>query len=190
MAIRTFICVDVPDADRERIRKAQAALRPFGARVGWANPDGVHLTLAFLGDLSEGDVQRVSDVVKRVAERTRPFSLRVQGTGGFPSLDRPRVLWAGVTGNLQPLSSLHRDLWSELVGLGFPGETKAFHPHLTIGRVKDPRDRSLASVVRALTTQDLAGEPFEVNEIIVMRSVLGAGGSRYIPLARCAFRAP
>jgi 2'-5' RNA ligase len=184
VVIRTFICLEVPAEDRAKIGDLQTELRSHGARVSWTNPASIHLTLAFLGDVEEARLTDIAVAVKEAVAEARSFHLRIEGTGGFPSLDRPRVLWVGVAGDLDDLAAIQQRLQRGLERLGFPREQKRFTPHLTIGRVKDVHDPALAAIARTLRQIEVRGAPFGVNEIILMRSDLGTAGPRYTPLAR------
>lgn len=190
MKIRTFVCVELPDAERRRVGALQTDLKRHGARVSWGSPDTVHVTLAFLGDVDE---ERIPDVVAAVGEAasaSTPLDLRIDGTGRFPPRGRPRVLWAGLGVDVAPLRALRERLVDALDRIGFPRDARPFAAHLTIGRVKDDRDPSLAAVVTALDAAALLGEPFHVDEVVVMRSELDPRGARHTPLARLPLGAP
>lgn len=184
MKLRTFLCLELPGEARERIEALQSRLKRHGARVGWTAPGNVHLTLAFLGDVERDRVDAVAAAARGAAARGAPLALRLEGAGGFPSLARPRVLWVGIGGETEALSALHADLAAELEKIGFAREKRAFRPHLTIGRVKDDRDRALRAVAAEIAAERLEGPEFAATELVVMRSELGPAGARYTPLAR------
>jgi 2'-5' RNA ligase len=184
MKIRTFVCVELPEAERERLGLFQARLRAHGARISWASTATMHLTLAFLGDVDESRVADVVAATERGAAAAEAFELRVAGCGGFPSLARPRVLWAGLGGDVAALVALQSRVVRELVGVGFPREERGFKPHLTLGRVKDDRDRALRAVADELARERFEGDPFTVAEALVMKSELHQAGARHTPLAR------
>jgi 2'-5' RNA ligase len=184
MKLRTFLCIDLPEGERERIAALQSRLRRHGARVGWTAPGNVHLTLAFLGDVEQERIPDVSRAATAAATRSAPLALRLEGAGGFPTLSRPRVLWVGIAGETERLAALQSDLTGELEAVGFPRERREFRPHLTIGRVKDDRDRALRALAADLSAEGLSAPEFVATELVVMRSALGPGGARYTPLAR------
>ena len=184
MTIRTFVCLEIPPSEKERIAALRARLERHGARVGWIAPANVHLTLSFLGDVEQERIAEVSGVVARAAERSSALELRLERAGGFPSLARPRVLWVGITGEVDRLRAVQADVAGELEAIGFPRERRAFSPHLTIGRVKNERDPALSALARDVRATLLEGDPFLVSEIVTMRSELLPGGARYTPLAR------
>jgi 2'-5' RNA ligase len=186
---RAFVAVELPESDRERIDAVARKLSRHRARVSWVRASNLHLTLAFLGDVDESKIGGVGDAVARAASDCEPFELAIAGAGGFPSLTRPRVLWVGMTGGLDALALLHERVWDALERLGFARDAKRFSPHVTIGRVRDARDPSIAPVARELEAADLAGEPFTVREVTLMRSELDPRGARYSPLARATLGA-
>lgn len=138
--MRLFIAIPVPDHVKEALVPAQKILSDANPHVRVMQPPGIHLTLKFLGETEQeriGDIRRAME--KAAAVAAKPIQLECVGTGAFPNLDRPRVLWAGVTGDLAALAPVWRVLDRELADLGFPADARAFHPHLTIGRMRDPK---------------------------------------------------
>jgi len=179
--IRTFIAAPIPDEIRKKLKDIQAELRKHetGA-VRWVNPEGIHLTFHFLGEIEESGVTGLGEMLKEAGSACRSFSYRVRGLGAFPNLSRPRVFWAGLeTGS--EAEKLHELLKAGLVRLRYPVESRAFSPHLTLGRVKSPS--GLAAVigqVEKLKETEL-GE-FETREVILFKSELRPGGALYTPL--------
>jgi 2'-5' RNA ligase len=184
---RLFVALDPPDALRRLLVRAAAALRAAAGRaadqVRWTEPPGLHLTLQFLGDVPEERLDPVLSAVQGAAAGGRPLSLEVHGAGGFPSPRRPRVVWLGLGGDLEPLAALVADLGRRLAPLGFPPEGRPFAPHLTVGRARDPRGaRGLgAALVEAAGAPGLA---WRAAELTLFQSHLGPGGARHEPLLR------
>jgi 2'-5' RNA ligase len=181
---RLFICVELPERERERLADLHALLRKPGARVSWVAPSNVHLTLVFLGDTPAARVADLAAGLDTAARGRAPFDLGLEGAGGFPSLERPRVLWVGVGGDLVELRVLQAAVAAAVRSLGCSFDEKPFSPHLTLGRVKDPRDPALRLVSAQLATAPLSLERFRVDQILLMRSELGPGGARYTILHR------
>ena len=186
MKVRTFVCVELPGEERERLGRVQASLKRHRARVSWPAADNLHLTLAFLGDVDEARIPAVVEAVSRAAAAVGPIDAAVSAPGGFPSLARPRVLWVGLTGDVDALASLQAAVARELEAAGFALDRKPFKPHLTLGRVKDDRDPALRDTTGELSTTDTSGPAFRIGEVVVMRSELSPAGARYTPLARAA----
>lgn len=186
--VRTFVCVEIPDTERQRLANMVARLRRHGARVAWVPPENAHLTLAFLGGIPARRLPRVADATARACRTIDPFDLSLAGTGCFPSGARPKVLWTGVVGDLEALERLQRRVGRELAAEGFELDSKPFRPHLTIGRVKEDRGPAIGGAVRELAAAALSGAPFRIVEAVVMRSDLSPAGARYTPLARVQLR--
>ena len=134
--IRAFIAFPIPDEVREKLGGAQKAISKNIPNLRPVKPQGIHLTLSFLGDITQGQVYQVSQVMQQVCDKHKPMEFICRGFGGFPDLKSPRVLWAGLQGDIAPLQSFHRELVTELAKLGFPMEERPFTPHLTLFRIK------------------------------------------------------
>jgi 2'-5' RNA ligase len=179
--IRTFIAAPIPEEIRKKLKDIQAELRRHetGA-VRWTHPEGIHLTFHFLGEIEESGVKDLEEIMKEAASACRSFSCRVRGLGAFPNLQRPRVFWAGLEIGSEA-EKLHQALKAGLIRLGYPVESRAFSPHLTLGRVKSPSGlTAVISQVGAQKETEL-GE-FETREVILYKSDLRPGGSVYTPL--------
>ncbi len=179
--IRTFICIEVPRAIKERIESLQLALRRNNAQISWVKPSNIHLTIKFLGDVPLSKIESLCDSVERAAKGLSEFDIEVSTAGCFPSARSPRVLWVGLGNMPDGLKQLHANVESELARAGFPREQKRFSPHLTIGRVRGPQNA--AQTAEDLIAQGFAQETFRATEVIVMRSELNSSGSIYTPQA-------
>jgi len=186
---RTFVAIGLDEKLREALGRLQGLLRHKVASdcVRWVRPEGIHLTLKFLGDTSPEQVEQVKDALVRAAAAARPFEFTVGGVGCFPNTRRPRVVWVGVHEPAGALKRL-RDLVEEQVSpLGFPTESRPFSPHLTLGRV---HRRALSSEVRDLgevIAASAVGNIYEmhVGEVCYIKSDLRPGGAVYTTLS-CA----
>jgi 2'-5' RNA ligase len=130
--MRLFIALSLPDKVRRELARIQSGLQ--GAPLRWADPAGMHLTLQFLGETPEGRVAALLTAL--AALPAAPFTLRLEGLGAFPDLRRPRVIWVGLGGELAALSRLQAAVLAATAPLGFAPEERRFHPHLTLGRVR------------------------------------------------------
>ena len=183
--IRTFIAVNLPADVLTRIGQVQAELKP-AARSGavrWAAPEQIHLTLKFLGDIASGSLPELVAALHRACAGIGPFELCAEGLGAFPDLQRPRVLWAGIAGGLSSLHALQENVLRETEAWGKP-EERAFHAHLTLGRVKEcgPRElRELVAIMESMSVPEFGC--WQVTDLHLMRSELSPDGSRYTCLA-------
>ena len=133
---RLFIAVELTPAARRYTEESLSIFKeglPSGVR--WVRPEGVHLTLKFLGNVSNDAIPTIESGMRRAAEGICPFTVRVQGAGCFPSSRRPRVLWLGLQGELESLLTAQSRLEDSLEVLGVDRESRRFRPHLTLGRV-------------------------------------------------------
>jgi len=184
--LRLFVACELPPEMRAALAFLQEALRRQGAPpVRWVRPDGIHLTLKFLGAVP---AQRVTDICAALAptvEGIRPLELSLGSLGIFGGRRGARVVWVGVEGDVPRVASLQRRVEEALARLGFPAEGRAFSPHLTLARVPDhlgsaERER-LWELTKALAAPDAA--PVTIRELSLMRSILGPGGAVYERLA-------
>jgi 2'-5' RNA ligase len=191
--LRLFVALEPPDPVRRRLAAAQGELRSAGGRhadeVRWVAPERMHLTLQFLGSVPEERLDDVRDAVAEAAAASVPLRLEVRGAGGFPSARRPRAIWGGVAGDLEGLRVLVLELGRALGPLGFPAGGRAFTPHFTFGRSRDGRGAAgLGGAIAAAAGAEPV--PWRVDEVVLFRSHLGQGGSRYEALLRAPLGPP
>ena len=181
--MRTFIAIDLDEGIRRRLVDVQERLRGVAPRVRWVRPEGLHVTLKFLGEIDEEMVEPVTAVVAEAAEGIAPFQVRVAGLGAFPPRGAPRVLWAGVDDPAGQLATIHRRIDRGLAPLGFERERRRFHPHVTLGRAKDRRaDPGLRTTLDGLCDHELGVQA--VAEIVLFHSILDPTGAVHNPLRR------
>jgi 2'-5' RNA ligase len=181
--IRSFLAVDLPMALRESMVIATMGIRTPAADVKWVRPEGIHLTLKFFGNIEEGQVEPIVNAVSGVITGQKPLTLKAEGIGAFPDLRRPQVIWIGMTGDIERLMVIQKNIEQVLSVLGFPAEDRPFIPHLTLGRVRyNKKSSGLASKIQGL--KDINFTPFTVNELILYKSTLRPGGAIYTPLRR------
>jgi 2'-5' RNA ligase len=172
--VRTFVAVFPPPEVRSALAGAAREL-PVVGEVRWVRPENVHLTLKFLGEVPEDDLDRVAEALEPLRLRHGPFEARLSSFGGFPSARRARIVWAGIGEGSEPLRALVRDVEASLEPLGFEREERAYVPHMTLGRARG-RPVALEAVE---TPSPIPG--FRVRSVELVESVLG--GSAYSTLA-------
>jgi 2'-5' RNA ligase len=178
--VRTFIAVDLPREVKAQIADIIAELRPLGSAVRWVRPEGLHLTLKFLGEIPEEQLAVVYSAVARGVKGIAPFSFDMAELGGFPNLHNPRVIWVGVRNGVEPLHHLYQGVELQLAQCGFPGDKRKFSPHLTIGRVKTPH--GLEPILTGLSSLSYESTEIPVAAVKVMRSQLKPTGAEYSAL--------
>ena len=155
-------------------------MRPQATGVAWVAADNLHITLKFLGGVEDTRLSDVADAVGAAAD-VRAFDVELRGLGAFPTPTRPRVIWAG-TADAPAFAELAAGVDRALVALEFPPEERGFTPHVTLGRVREPRrDPALASALTAGATRPFG--MFRVARVSLMRSDLSSRGARYTELA-------
>lgn len=176
--MRLFIALNLPQKVKERISRVARPLREGGYPLRWADPGQVHITLKFLGEVPAEDQNGIVEALRRVAEKTYQFDFEIGGFGGFPTLRRPRVVWVGVDPS-PALRCLKQDLEWEFAALGFERETRAFQPHITLGRAE--RDASVGRFrgLDTLAAQLLYSATISAHKLDLMRSHLSPSGARY-----------
>lgn len=180
--MRLFIALNLPKKERQRIHRAVRSLRETELPVRWLEPDNFHVTLKFLGEVRRERIPMVHEIMSRVAGATRSFGTDLRGFGAFPTIRRPRIIWLGVGANPE-LRCLKQDLEWGLADLGYDPETRAFHPHVTLGRADETGG---AGAFRGLD-QILAKLQFHgdlrVHTLDLMRSHVSRRGATYSVLA-------
>lgn len=180
---RTFCAVLLSDELKARIAGHAARLREAApdASASWEKPENIHLTLKFIGEIKEARVIELSEAAEQVANEIKPFDLLVGETGAFHTRGKPRVLWIGAADESGELERMHKLLESACATLGYAPETRPYHPHLTVARLNTPEGaKALAALHR---DTEFTPVSFRVEELVVMRSELGPGGSRYTPVS-------
>ena len=180
--IRTFVAVELSDSIKAHIAADIAQLRQEQIdNMRLVRPEGVHLTLKFLGDIDANRVSTVADAMTQAAALHAPFNLALGQPGVFPNANRARVLWIGVEGDLQLLRLLQSDIDEALIAAGFPPEKQRFNPHLTIGRMhhrasREDRRRATDALAALTLPED---RTIAVKAISLMKSTLLPGGAIY-----------
>lgn len=147
--------------------------------VAWARPENLHLTLKFLGNVATTRLPALTERLAAATATQSAFVMRVAGVGAFPNLARPRILWVGC--EAARLAELAAAVEAACVGAGFAAEERAFHPHVTLGRIREPGRRARFPFLATDGGRDFGSS--KVPAIVLFASKLGSGGARYTPLA-------
>src|SRR5512134_3125603 len=185
--MRLFIAIELPLEIKQGLAKMQEQLKGGGAGASWTRPEGIHLTLKFLGEVPETKVPEIMSALTAAVRGTGKFRLAVGGAGAFPNVRNPRVLWVGVSGALENLAALQAAVEGVMVKLGFEPEDRKFSPHLTLARIKylRPRDNWQKAVEGI---KDISLEEFEADGVSLMKSELKPSGAVYTEMGRAELR--
>lgn len=182
---RTFIAIAAIDEVHAAAMTAIERLRSAAENVKWVEPDNLHWTLQFLGDLTDVEMAEVCLRTVRAAAQEEAFTVAAHGVGAFPSNERPRVLWLGAGEGGEAMRRLQARIEESLSSLGFRGENRQFVPHLTLGRVAS-RGGNAGPVLaeRLAKLGDYDGGVMAVDEVTVYASEPSRSGPTYHVLAR------
>lgn len=174
---RIFIAINLPESVKKELLSFQDKWPELPAR--WTGENNLHITLAFLGYVSDNELLKVCDITKRVAERHKAFDIRLSKVlYGPPKKLPPRMIWAEAEKSSE-LATLKEDLERELAGeIRFSPENRAFSPHITLARIRAWEWRKIEPEERPEINEDI-DIAFEVNSVEVMESVLKRGGAEY-----------
>ena len=179
--IRSFIAIELPLLIKSSIEEIQHKLKSSTADVRWVRPEGIHLTLKFLGNIEEERISEISDLVTQCASDISSFPLTVRTLGAFPNEKNPKVIWVSADDDSCSLSKLHQALENRLSHIGFKVEKRAFSPHLTLGRLKSPKGKRELITTLADHKQSECGT-FEAQEVCLFKSELKPSGALYTKL--------
>jgi len=176
--MRLFLAIPIDKQILDTLAGVVDKLRGSRGPVRWVRPEGMHLTLKFLGDTAEDRVEPLVQAVTGICQDVVPFPISVTGAGAYPNLRRPRVLWAGVVENSHTLKRLVKNVEEETEKLGWEPEKRGFSPHITIGRVKGNMNISRLTIAVKEIKDEHWGDQ-EVGEMVLYSSKLQPGGAVY-----------
>lgn len=193
--MRTFIAVELPDAVKRRVVEQQRRIErqlvqaQLAGCIRWTIPSNLHLTLRFLGDSDEGQIETVRSDLAQIAAASAPLKLALGRLGCFPNFRRPNIVWLDFEGDLAPLKALQRACEAAARSAGFAPEERPFTPHLTVGRAQrsatDTQLQCCGEQFRTLSgvaaRPDIA-QTFSVDQVILMQSDLRPEGPTYSAL--------
>jgi 2'-5' RNA ligase len=185
--IRGFVAIELPGTVKAFLTEVSGDLKRCRADVKWVRPEGIHLTLKFLGNVRGDLIPAIENALHATLVGQAAMNLQVTGLGAFPGLNKPRVIWAGLkdmSGRMAPLAT---EIDKALEPLGFEREKRPFSPHLTLGRVRS--NSGIRELVEAVRNQmDTAGPQFAADCVIFFESILKPSGAEYYPI--CSFDLP
>lgn len=187
--IRCFIAIELPPELKAELTRLQNKLKSAGGGLNtarWVEPNGIHLTLKFLGNVEKGKLADVTNAIEEAVKGIPEFKLEVTELGAFPNTRRVQVVWVGVTGETAKLNEIVKRLEAGLAKQGFKAEVRPFTPHLTLARVRDTAApeavKVLGEAVGKMKPEIAAG--VSVTEVCLMQSQLTPKGAIYTRLSR------
>ncbi len=176
--VRLFIALLLPREVKDKLGELISDLRPRTDSIRWVASGNIHLTLKFIGERPEKDIDPIAAVVMEVVKGRKKVEVEVRGCGGFPNLRRPRVIWAGLEGT-DPAAEMAVLLNKRLVPLGIEAERRKFSPHLTIGRLKNKTRPEIGALAEYLEDLNFDAGTAILDQVALVKSTLTSGGPIY-----------
>lgn len=185
--MRAFIAIELSPEIKDSLSVIQSHLKYSGADVKWVAVNNIHLTLKFLGDITEEKCEKIKSVLDDIGALTKPFDISIKDIGTFPNINYPRVVWVGLDKGTAESKVLAENIAEGILKLGFEKDARAFEPHLTIGRVRSPKNKE-ALKEKILTAQIPVTKPHPVSSVALFQSILSPKGPTYTKLHEAKFK--
>ncbi|MBU1808835.1 MAG: RNA 2',3'-cyclic phosphodiesterase [Candidatus Omnitrophica bacterium] len=189
--MRAFIAIEISDAIKDVLGRVITHLKYSGADVKWVDPGIIHLTLKFLGEITDDKRDDIKSSLDTLAKDVKPFEMTIKDLGAFPAIERPRVIWVGLDKGSLEATDLALRIKDSLSEAGFPGSDRPFSAHLTIGRVRSPlnSDKLKDKVSSASSIIQSAGAvSHKVSSVILFQSTLTSHGAIHTKLHESALK--
>lgn len=178
--MRTFIAIELPSEIKDSLSRLQEELKASNADVKWVEPNNIHLTLKFLGEIDDKKIEKITKIIDDTAREKNKFQMHISSLGAFPKIDFPRVIWVGVDTGDKETKGIADELEEKIAKIGIPKEDRPFSSHITIGRTRSSLNRE--KLVQDLKNKaELGGEKleFSVTKITLFKSTLTPHGPIY-----------
>ena len=179
--MRTFIAIELPQEIREFLSLAQAQLKATGADIKWVEPQNIHLTLKFLGEIDKVKSEKIIKIIEEVAKDNNAFEIRISSFGAFPKINFPRVIWTGIDSGDKEARVIAKELEEKIEKIGIPKEVRPFSSHITLGRTRSTLNREKLAQGLFKLTADFGGKTieFRATKITLFKSTLTPTGPIY-----------
>jgi 2'-5' RNA ligase len=179
--MRAFIAIELPQETKDALARLQNQLKKSGADVKWVAPQNIHLTLKFLGEINEEQLQKINLIIDAVAKENAPYSIRINELGAFPEIKQLRVIWVGIDSGDKETENLAKSLEERIQKLGIPKEDRAFSSHITIGRTRSALNRNnlIDELRKRQENFKLDKGEFAATRITLFQSILSPAGPTY-----------
>lgn len=185
--MRAFVAIDLARDIRVELAKLQERLRSSGSDVKWVEPSHIHITLKFLGDINQAQLEKSRESLSIIAKDFNLFYVSLSEVGAFPKLDYPRVIWAGVDKGREELILLNKRIEEIFEKSGFPKESRPYEPHITIGRVRSGKNKD--RLKKIIMEHNFSLEAvMAVDKVTLYQSTLTTAGPIYTVLSEAEFR--
>jgi 2'-5' RNA ligase len=178
--VRSFIALELSDEARVELARIEEALKKSDANVKWVKPESVHLTLKFLGYIDEEKIAPISEKIEKIASGISPFDIALSGIGVFPSWRQARVIWVGIEEGAENVKTLAGQVEEAMAREGFEKEERSFRSHLTLGRVRSPKNKE--KLEKEALSIEVKPAKSHISKIILFKSDLSQKGAVYTPL--------
>ena len=180
-ALRAFIAVEITSEIRKELIRLQSELKKsLKGNISWVEPENIHLTLRFLGQISDAQLEEIKKIVDETAKKIKRFNMDLGVIGAFPDISNPRIVWVGINYGFNQLNEINAELEDRLEIINFAVGEKYFHPHLTIARVKSiDGENSLDEITQKIHPKQL---PETVDKLIIFQSEITPQGANYTEL--------
>ncbi|MBN1831890.1 MAG: RNA 2',3'-cyclic phosphodiesterase [Deltaproteobacteria bacterium] len=182
MKIRSFLAFELPLEVETVVTRVSDELRKSSLDAKWVKPENIHLTIVFMGDIEADKIPAIKEEIREACLIYDAFDISLKGLGCFPHTRKPRVIWIGLDGDLERMSSFRDALQECLIPFGIKEEKRGFKPHLTLGRFREPR-RTNSEELELLSRYGNVTSPVcSLMQLCLFRSELKPGGARYTRL--------
>jgi len=179
--MRTFIAIELPKEIRDSLANLQDKLKSTGADVKWVEPDNIHLTLKFLGEIDDQKLDKITSILENIAKDKNSFHIFISSIGAFPRISSPRVIWVGIDMGEKETKGIVKALEEKIEKIGIPKEDRPFSSHITIGRTRSALNlQKLAEGLKTLENDlKIKVAEFDVTKITLFKSTLTPKGPIY-----------
>ena len=179
--MRAFIAIELPEGIKNTLSRLQDKLKQCGADVKWVEPNNIHLTLKFLGEIEEAKLEKINQIIQETAKNKPKYSITLSGLGVFPDVNHPKIIWVGIEDKNSETKLIAEELEEKLQTLNIPKEERRFLGHITIGRVKSWMNKDkLTEKLSALRIEFAKEENcFIAEKITLFKSSLKPNGPVY-----------
>jgi len=178
--MRTFFAIELTDEVRKELSSIQERLIEANADIKWVKPENIHLTLKFLGDINESQVEKIKSILDETAKNHKAFKSSLFKIGAFPKLEYPRVIWVGIDENCSIIEEIAIKIDDACEKLGFQKEERQFSAHLTVGRVRSSKNKAVLR--EKILSTEIRPISFPVTKLTLFQSTLTPQGPVYTSL--------